>query len=145
MSSLRIIIFTCFLIVSFTFQAEVDQTPDKCDLTDAAKARLSSQCFSELQNVIACMPPAEQDAWAKANENNTDVAMCFNCSNIKLSIKEGFLKKASSLGAKLTTKAQGKRKGMSCLKKFTEKLDTTSASEVDSALKSMVTYQKKRF
>lgn len=136
------LLLCCLLLASLTVQNELDETPDECSLTDAAKARLTSDCFSELQNVIACMSPTEQDAWANANELNTDPTLCFNCDNMKISLKEGFKKKVSSLAAKLTTKARGKRKGMSCLKKFSFRLDSTSKEEIEDSLESMVAYQK---
>ncbi len=140
------IIILCALMISGAMtqaDATVDQAPKACTLTTAASARVAaSPCFSDLQSIIACMPPAEQDVWASVNAKNTDNTLCFDCSNIQANVKDGMKKNANANGKKFGESLTNKRKGVSCFKGVFNKLDSTTQTQVDNQLKAIVSNQQ---
>jgi hypothetical protein len=115
-----------------------DAAPQTCTLTANAQARISqSECFSNLQNIIACMPPQEQDLWANANAQNTNSTKCFDCSLIKKDIKDPFKKNTEAIGKKMTNAANDKRKGLSCFSSFAK--STLTADDVNTINRSLST------
>jgi hypothetical protein len=122
-----------------------DNAPTQCTLTSNAQLRLSaSTCFSELQNIIACLPPQEQDVWAQANAQNTNTTVCFDCSYVSSSLKNVQKNYANSLSQKIEAKAKDKRSATACFKSFAKStLGATEQSTIDSSLNTIVSNQKK--
>jgi hypothetical protein len=122
-----------------------DNAPSSCSLTQSAQARLnSSSCFSGLKNIIACMPPSEQDLWAYSNAQNSNSTRCFDCSLIKGSLKNSTKQNINSLANKMTDSANNKRKALSCLATFSKAQMTTSdQAAINSSLTTIVASQKK--
>jgi hypothetical protein len=132
-------IFLLLAVIVFAHTQEVDEAPSTCALTEAAQARVTaSPCFAELEPIISCLPPSEQDLWAKANEDNTNETLCFKCNSVKSGLKDAVKKNIKSHSDKLSKKGVEKRKGIGCFKDLEEDLDEEQKKELTSNLQLVV-------
>lgn len=121
-----------------------DNAPSQCTLTTSAQARVgNSTCFAELQNIIACFPPLEQDIWAQANLQNTNSSLCFDCSYVQSQVKNAHKNYTNSLGEKIGKSQKNKRTAIACFKAFAANGNLTSGekSDLDKSINTILSNQ----
>jgi hypothetical protein len=120
-----------------------DNAPTQCALTANAQARVgNSTCFAELQNIIACFPPQEQDVWAQANLQNTNSTLCFDCSYVQGQIKNAHKNHTNTLGEKMGKSQKNKRAAIACFKSFAKNnLASGEQSSIDKSINTILSNQ----
>jgi hypothetical protein len=115
-----ILFYQILLIAIFNHQIY----SNSCSLTENANQIVSYPCISKTQNILACMPPPEQELWIQAFNANLDINSCFDCTVFNATslyniYKEDINHLTTSTSANFTIL----RQSLSCLKGYTDQID----------------------